>query len=103
MQIVGFLMRCRKYNLTTECGKCGKVFVERKLTLVSGIFFRCFWGRNKAQLPVQFRQLFPQFEEKNSQSKLNIIFNRSIPCEIQNLLFEMVFSFDYKLLFNDSK
>ena len=45
---------------------------------------------------------FLNLKKKNSQSKLKIIFNSSIHCEIQTLLFEMVFNFDYKLLFNDS-
>ena len=46
---------------------------------------------------------FSQFEEKKSQSKLFFFFNSSIHCEIQTLLFEIVFRFDYKLLFNISK
>ena len=35
-------------------------------------------------------------------SQLKMIFNCSILCEIQTLLFEMMFEFDFKFLFNDS-
>ena len=38
-----------------------------------------------------------------SQSQLKIIFNISIDCEIQILLFEMMFNFHFKLISNDSK
>ena len=47
-----------------------------------------------------------QSGEKKSQSQLKIIFNSSIQCENQTLLFEHVerlFDFDFMLLFNDSK
>ena len=49
---------------------------------------------------------FSQFDEnKKQQQQIPITAenNSSIHCEIQSLLFEIVFNSDYKLLLNDSK
>ena len=45
--------------------------------------------------------MFFPLGEKNSRSQLKIIFkfNCSVYCEIQTLLFEMMFNFDFKFVF----
>ena len=74
-------------------------------TTGTGIFSGASGAEIRPHSQCNLGDFFPQFEKKKSQSKL--IFFSTVPyihdCEIQTLLFETVFSFDYKLLFNDSK
>ena len=46
---------------------------------------------------------FPNLVKKIPNHHMKIIFNSSIRCEIQTLLFEMMFNFGFKLLFSGSK
>ena len=47
-------------------------------------------------------EIRPQFGERNSQSQMKIIYYSSIHCKTQ-VLFEMLFKFDFMLLLNDFK
>ena len=80
-----------------------KDILVNRYKYTQGFFLGVSGAEIRPHSQCNFGDFFSQFEEKNSQSKLKNFFNSSIHCEIQTFLFETGFSFDYELLFNDSK
>ena len=72
------------------------------MLLSQGLFSGVSGAEIRPHSQLNLGNFFPNLEKKNPQSLQKIIFNSAIHCEIQTLLFEMMFNFDSKLLFNHS-
>ena len=79
--------------------------VTEKIRHDQGFFSGVSGAEIRSHSQCNLGDFFPNLKKKfpiKADSLAEIFFNSSIHCEIQTLLFETVFSFDYKLLFNDS-
>ena len=77
--------------------------IKHFFRVLSGIFFGCLRGRNKAPFPMRFRRIFSQFVEKNSQSQLKIISIVQFLVKYKFCCLKCYLAWYFMLLLNDSK